>query len=302
MAESSTDWAALANAAASYYAADRAADAAKEGGQQAVAGTQQSNDLLREFYNRDQARQEPFYQAGLAAQNQYMAMMGLTPYSGASQGTPISPSQYVTEGADGMPVANAALYASNPQYRAAWDQTLQQHRDQWKGNGYHSGSDNAWITDRIGQRMPSMQTGGNQQPQQAPMSQSAAFAQFRSTPGYQFGLNEGAGQIQASAAARGGLNSGATLKALQRYGNDYADQQGYTPYMNKLAGLFGGAQTAAGQMGQAGQQYGGKMGQNAITAGIARGQSTYDAAESMQQGYGQMARYGGQAYDAWRGG
>lgn len=56
--------------------------------------------------------------------------------------------------------------------------------------------------------------------------------------------------MQASAAARGGLNSGATLKALQEFGNNYADQQGYTPYMNKLASLAGMAQTSTNTTGQ----------------------------------------------------
>lgn len=63
--------------------------------------------------------------------------------------------------------------------------------------------------------------------------------------------------MQASAAARGGLNSGATLKALTEFGNNYADQQGYTPYMNKLASLAGIGQTATNQTAQAGTQVAG---------------------------------------------
>ncbi len=84
-------------------------------------------------------------------------------------------------------------------------------------------------------------TGGGQSPQQL---QKDAFAAFRAMPGYQFGLDEGNKQVQASAAARGGLNSGATLKALLKFGQNYADQQGVTPYMNRLAALAGVAQTA----------------------------------------------------------
>jgi hypothetical protein len=80
-------------------------------------------------------------------------------------------------------------------------------------------------------------------------NQADAFAQFRSTPGYQFGLDEGAKTVQASAAARGGLNSGATLKALTKFGNDYADQQGYTPYMNRLASLANMSQVSTNTTG-----------------------------------------------------
>src|SRR6185369_7078168 len=43
-----------------------------------------------------------------------------------------------------------------------------------------------------------------------------------SDPGYQFGLNQGTQGIDRSAASKGGLYSGATLKALDRYGQDYA--------------------------------------------------------------------------------
>lgn len=40
-------------------------------------------------------------------------------------------------------------------------------------------------------------------------------------PSYAFGLTQGQKSIDQSAASRGGLYSGATLKALQRYGQDY---------------------------------------------------------------------------------
>lgn len=43
-----------------------------------------------------------------------------------------------------------------------------------------------------------------------------------SDPGYQFGLSQGTQGIDRSAASKGGLYSGATLKALDRYGTDYA--------------------------------------------------------------------------------
>jgi len=46
-----------------------------------------------------------------------------------------------------------------------------------------------------------------------------------SDPGYQFRLKEGLGAIEASASARGNLNTGGTLQGLQRYGQDYASQE-----------------------------------------------------------------------------
>lgn len=126
----------------------------------------------------------------------------------------------------------------------------------------------------------------------------ALTLRLRDQPGYEFGMNEGLRGVQASAAARGGLNSGATLKSLFKYGNDYADQQAFTPYMNRLSGLFGGAQTAAGQMGGYGQNAANQMGNNTMAGAYARAQSTYAAGQARSQmindfGYG-LNKYGTQ--------
>lgn len=75
-----------------------------------------------------------------------------------------------------------------------------------------------------------------------------ALANYRSAPGYQFQLNEGLGAINNSAAARGGLNSGATLKALQGYGQNLADQD-FQQHLKNLGGLGTMGMTAEGQMG-----------------------------------------------------
>lgn len=49
--------------------------------------------------------------------------------------------------------------------------------------------------------------------------------QFETEPGYQFRLGEGAKAVENSAAARGMQLSGATLKALQRYNQDFASNE-----------------------------------------------------------------------------
>lgn len=67
-------------------------------------------------------------------------------------------------------------------------------------------------------------------------AQNEAYGQFRTDPGYQFQLDQGIGAIDKSAAARGNLNSGATLKALQQYGQGMADQS-YGNYLQRLMGL-----------------------------------------------------------------
>jgi hypothetical protein len=121
-------------------------------------------------------------------------------------------------------------------------------------------------------------------------------------PGYQFRLQQGQQALERSAAARGGLLSGGTGKALQQYGQDYASneygnvynralgqyQQNYNIFQqnqanqfNRLAALSGVGQTAAGQLSSAGQSYantnanllgniGQQVGSNINNAGAAR--------------------------------
>lgn len=85
-----------------------------------------------------------------------------------------------------------------------------------------------------------------------------------SDPSYQFRLQQGQDSIQSSAAAQGGLLSGATLKALQNYGQESASQEYGNAYnrfnadqtnrYNRLSNLVGVGQNAAAQVGNAGAQ------------------------------------------------
>lgn len=85
-----------------------------------------------------------------------------------------------------------------------------------------------------------------------------------SDPSYQFRLQQGQDAIQSSAAAKGGLLTGATLKALQNYGQESASQEYSNAYnrfnadqtnrYNRLSSLVGIGQNAAAQVGNAGAQ------------------------------------------------
>lgn len=63
--------------------------------------------------------------------------------------------------------------------------------------------------------------------QQQPLVQQAVqrASNFTTAPGYTFRLAEGMKGVENSAAARGGLLSGAALKATQRYGQDFASNE-----------------------------------------------------------------------------
>lgn len=96
-------------------------------------------------------------------------------------------------------------------------------------------------------------------------------------PGYAFRLEQGQKALERSAAARGGLISGNTGGALQRFGQGLASQEYQNAYdralnrYNTTAALAGIGQTATNQMGAAGGNYANAagnigMGQAAIGA------------------------------------
>lgn len=108
-------------------------------------------------------------------------------------------------------------------------------------------------------------------------------ANMYADPGYQFRLSEGLKAMERGAAARGGLQSGAALKAAQRYGQEYASGE-YTNAFNRylaerqarlnpLQSLAGVGQTTAAQLGSAAGQLGANLGQTYLTSGINAGQA-----------------------------
>lgn len=106
-------------------------------------------------------------------------------------------------------------------------------------------------------------------------------------PSYKFRLNQGLDAIQSSAAAQGGLLSGATQKALSDYGQNFASQEyqnGYnrfnadqTNQYNRLANLVGLGQSAAAGVGNAGMQTGQAIANNTMAGANAQAAGTIAA-------------------------
>ena len=99
--------------------------------------------------------------------------------------------------------------------------------------------------------------------------------------GLQFGLDQGTQGINRQAAAGGSMLSGATLKALTRFGNDYGSTKANESYnrfntdqnsqYNKLAGLSGAGQQATNQVSAAGQNMANNISASQQGMGNARG-------------------------------
>lgn len=128
--------------------------------------------------------------------------------------------------------------------------------------------------------------------------------QFQQDPGYAFRMAEGTKALERSAAARGGLLSGATLKGIQRYGQEMGSQEYQNAFnryqaerqarLGPLQSLAGVGQTTAQQMGAAGQLYGQNVGNALINQGYAAGNAGMAAAQARGTTYGNLGQALGQ--------
>lgn len=122
--------------------------------------------------------------------------------------------------------------------------------------------------------------------------------------GLQFGLDEGRKGLTRMAAARGGLNSGATLKALERYGTDYVGTKAGESYnrfvndqtniYNRLAGVAGTGQAAANTTATLGANNAQTIGGIMTAAGNARGAASIAGGNVWGNAANQIGNYYGQ--------
>lgn len=94
----------------------------------------------------------------------------------------------------------------------------------------------------------------------------AAQADFLTSPGYQWQLDQGLRAIDAGAAAKGILRSGATLKAEEAYGQGVAKQD-FASYYNRLFDLSKLGETAAAGSADASQKTGAGIADTNMNAG-----------------------------------
>ena len=128
------------------------------------------------------------------------------------------------------------------------------------------------------------------------MAQPFGMDQFQQDPGYAFRQAEGMKALERSAAARGNLLSGATMKGIQRYGQDLASQEysnAFNRYqveraarLNPLQSLMGAGQSSANTLTGAAGQFGQFSAQNAMNAGAARASGYVGSANALASALG----------------
>ena len=126
-------------------------------------------------------------------------------------------------------------------------------------------------------------------------------ADFQTDPGYAFRLSEGMKALDRTAAARGGLLSGSTLKGAERYNQDLASQEyqnAYNRYQtnraNQLNPLMGYASgpglSATSASSNAAQQFGAQTGQNLQDIGTARASGYLGGTNALSSAIGQAGQ------------
>ena len=119
---------------------------------------------------------------------------------------------------------------------------------------------------------------------------AAGPGDFEISPGYEFRKAEGEKAVERSAAARGGLLSGATGKALTRFGQDHASNEygnflnQYYQSLNPLQSLAGIGQTTASTASNQAANLGVNVGNTTTTAGNAIAQNQIAAGQAQASG------------------
>jgi len=292
--------AAVVGGAAALGGAAIAANASKKAARTQADSASQAAQLQYDQYQQARQDQSPWRNVGSNALNELAMRLGVGG-SGAASGGSLANAALV-DTSSGIPMPNAELYASNDAYRRAWDNVLAGHQQQF-GTGYTGYSDPSVLDTQLRQQLGPEIAQASQQQQQNPLYGSLlknfTAQDFETDPGYQFRIGEGQKQIESSAAARGGLLSGAAAKALTKYNQDFASNEYGNVYnrfrtnqgdvFNRLASLAGVGQTATNQTQQAGENYASNAGNALQYGGTARASGYAGQANALNAGLGGVA-------------
>jgi hypothetical protein len=264
----------IGNGLISSSGAKKAANAQEQAARDATAAQTAAAD-------KQIALQEPFRQGGMTAQSRIFELLGLQDPN--ARAAPTGPEAY------GLRAVNTPSYGGY---------------DGFGGFGGFGGAPS--YTDAQGNPVTDVNAymAANPLPAAAPSADFGKYgrdfgtADFEADPGYAFRQSEGMKALERSAAARGSLMSGSTLKGIQRYGQDLASQE-YTNAFNRyqvnrsnqlnpLQSLMGAGQSATNV--QTGVQ--GQLGQNQATnlynAGAARASGYVGSANALSGALGSI--------------
>jgi hypothetical protein len=201
--------------------------------------------------------------------------------------------------------ANAATQAANLQSQSAAN-ALAFQKQQWEGQQAAEAPFLQAGQGAVRQLSADLQPGGSLMQPFGEQFQAPTGLTEQNDPGFKARLAMGQQALERSAAARGDILSGGTAKALTRYGQDYGSneyanvygralgeyQQRYNIFQqqqantyNRLAGLSGAGQVAAGQLGAEGAAASGNIANTYLGSSSLIGNSLQNAGAARASGY-----------------
>lgn len=293
------------------FGAKSAGDAAEAQMQAAQLATEEQ----RRQFDITRADQEPWRAAGTNAINQLQYLLGI----GGRGGTPTRGAGYDAARQNYLQAQQAYNALQNQSQGGYYGRTLKpgtRAYDENAGNapGYFgdAATQNTASLDAARKRMEdarrAMQAAsrGGSRPNNigggyGSLMRDFSLADFQADPGYEFRLGEGSKAIERSAAARGMQLSGANLKGLTRYNQDFASNEFGNAYnrdaankarkYNFLSGVSGSGQTAATTIGQFGANMANNVAENYLQAGNAQAAGIIGQGNAMSNALGSVSDY-----------
>jgi hypothetical protein len=216
----------------------------------------------RRQYDQNRTDLAPWRNVGAAAIQKLGYLMGLTVPGSTTAGGTGTPATSGTSRFATMPGSSSPTNPPGTDPRmVSMDGTGPGPKPQFDARNIPDGASlRALIAARQGTPAPNPNT----DPEFGSLNRDFTLADFEKDPGYEFRLDEGYKGIERKAAARGGLASGATGKALVRFGSDYASNEignGFNRFeinrtgrYNRYAGLAGIGQQSAAQLATLGTE------------------------------------------------
>jgi hypothetical protein len=258
-------------------------------------------ELQQQQFERGVELQEPFRQAGLQGQNRLLTYLGIggtpqyddTAYNRAladynASLSRLDPSQFTTGGGGGGMVSTGGD-GGMEYYQEGTGGTFDQ-------GAYDAARAGLVAPNREQFRLTSGDVNDPNFGKYATAEYTPEMFAKGQDPGYQFRLKEGMRALENSAAARGGLLSGGTLKGIQRYGQDMGSQEyqnAFNRYQAERAGtlnpyqsLAGVGQSTANTLGTMGMNYANQAGEAYQGAANARASGYVGASNAINQGIG----------------
>lgn len=294
-------WAAAAVVAGAGISAAASKSAAKSQAKSADA----ASAAQERMFEQNRQDQEPWRRAGQQGLDALLSGLGLSNPNGTLTTNSLADARLV-DTMSGTPMMNSKLYATDPIYKAAWDQAVNEHQID-HGVGYGEGSDVNVINNRLREIISANPELANRKAETSTpqgygdLARDFRMSDYLEDPGYKFRLEQGENAINRNALANGRYNSGATLKALQGYNSDMASQEFSNAFnrfrtqqsdrFNRFASVAGIGQTATNQVGADRSAFGNAMASNTLAAGNAMAAGRIGTANAINGAVGQGLNY-----------